>query len=58
MKDKSSSEVAYHFLHGVLARYGACAEVVTDGGGEFKDDFDELLVKVMIDHRVTSPNVR
>ena len=43
-------------MHGVLARYGACAEVVTDGGGEFKDEFDELLVKAMIDHRVTSPN--
>ena len=56
LKDKSSAEVAYHFLHGVLARYGACAEVVTDGGGEFKDEFDELLVKAMVDHRVTSPN--
>ena len=56
LKDKSVAEVAYHFLHGVLARYGACAEVVTDGGGEFKDASDELLVRAMIDHRVTSLN--
>ena len=54
IKDKSAPEVAYHFLHGVLARYGACAEVVTDGGGEFKAEFDELLFKAMVDHRVTS----
>ena len=54
IKDKSAPEVSYHFLHGVLARYGACAEAVTDGGGEFKAEFDELLVKAMIDHRVTS----
>ena len=56
LKDKSSDEVAYHFLHGILAHYGACAEVITDGGGEFKDASDELLVRAMIDHRVTSLN--
>ena len=54
LKDKLSKEVAYHFLHGVLSRYGACAEVLTDGGGEFQGSFAELLVKAMIDHRVTS----
>ena len=54
LKDKSSDEIAYHFLHGVLSRYGACAEVLTDGGGEFQGAFAELLVKAMIDHRVTS----
>jgi hypothetical protein len=54
LKSKSSAEVAYHFLHGILARYSAPAEVVTDGGGEFEGQFSELLVKAMIDHRVTS----
>ncbi|GAX81110.1 hypothetical protein CEUSTIGMA_g8544.t1 [Chlamydomonas eustigma] len=56
LKDKSSAEIAYHFLHGILARYGACAEVVTDGGGEFQKEFDDLLLRAMIDHRITSPH--
>jgi len=54
LKDKSSAEITYHFLHGVIARYGAPAEVLTDGGGEFQSEFDDLLLKCMIDHRVTS----
>lgn len=54
LRDKSSAEVTYHFLHGILARYGACAEVVTDGGGEFQGELAELLVRALIDHRVTS----
>jgi hypothetical protein len=56
LKDKSSAEITYHFLHGVIARYGASAEVLTDGGGEFQSEFDDLLLKCMIDHRVTSPH--
>ncbi|GAX74744.1 hypothetical protein CEUSTIGMA_g2191.t1 [Chlamydomonas eustigma] len=56
LKDKSSAEIAYHFLHGVIARYGAPAEVLTDGGGEFQAEFDDLLLKCLIDHRVTSPH--
>ena len=51
---KCSKEVAYHFLNGVIARYGACAEVITDGGGEFQGEFADLLVKTLIDHRVSS----
>ena len=54
LKSKSSSEVAYHFLHGIVSRYGACAEVITDGGGEFEGAFADLLLKCLIDHRVTS----
>ncbi|GAX86401.1 hypothetical protein CEUSTIGMA_g13811.t1 [Chlamydomonas eustigma] len=54
LKDKSAPEVAYNFLHGVIARYGACAEVVTDGGGEFQGEFENLLFRTMIDHRITS----
>ncbi|GAX86284.1 hypothetical protein CEUSTIGMA_g13696.t1 [Chlamydomonas eustigma] len=56
LKDKSSAEIAYHFLHGVIARYGAPAEVLIDGGGEFQAEFDYLLLKCLIDHRVTSPH--
>ncbi len=44
------------FLHHILAKYGACAEVVTDGGGEFQGVFDSLLTDSFIDHRVTAPN--
>jgi hypothetical protein len=55
LKDKSLAEIAHHFLHGVIARYGAPAEVLTDGGGEFQSEFDDLLHKCMIDQKVTSP---
>ena len=44
------------FLTHVLARYGACAEVVTDGGGEFKAEFDAMLSDLLIDHRITERN--
>ena len=33
LRSKSAEDVSFAFLHGILARYGACAEVVTDGGG-------------------------
>jgi hypothetical protein len=55
LTDKSAPQTAYWFLHGILARYGACGEVVTDGGGEWQAEFDVLLTKTLIDHRVTSP---
>jgi hypothetical protein len=54
LRDKSSAEVSYHTLHGVLSRYGAPAEIVTDGGGEFQKEFDDLLFKFLVDHRHTS----
>jgi hypothetical protein len=50
LKDKSSAEITHHILHGVIARYGAPAEVLTDGGGEFQSEFDDLLLKCIIDH--------
>ena len=53
-KDKTTLEAAYHFLNGIIARLGACAEVVTDGGGEFQAQFDELLLRTMLNHRVTA----
>ena len=54
--DKHSSTTAFAFLHNVLGRYGACAEVLTDQGTEFQGAFQELMVQAFIDHRTTSPN--
>ena len=41
-------------LRGVLCRYGAPAEILTDQGEEFQGEFAELLTKLLIDHRLTS----
>ena len=41
-------------LRGVLCRYGAPAEVLTDQGDEFQGEFADLLRKLLIDHRLTS----
>ena len=53
---KKTPFTAYAFEHGVLGRYGSCAEVLTDQGKEFMGEFQELLERYMIDHRVTSPH--
>jgi hypothetical protein len=41
-------------LKGVLTRFGAPAEVLTDQGEEFQREFAALLQKLLIDHRTTS----
>jgi hypothetical protein len=41
-------------LKGVLTRFGAPAEVLTDQGEEFQGEFAVLLQKLLIDHRTTS----
>ena len=51
---KSAAAVAQHFLQLVLARFGACAEVLTDQGREFKGAFHQLLLACKIRHRNTS----
>lgn len=53
LKDKSAPETATAAAE-VLCRFGAPAEVVTDGGGEWEGEFDRLLSSCFIDHRVTS----
>ena len=53
---KHSDVTAHAFLHNVLARFGACAEVVTDQGNEWDSEFYELLTDCFIDHRRTSAN--
>jgi hypothetical protein len=55
LRDKTAAETAAAFAH-VLCRFGAPAEVVTDGGGEFAGAFDQLLTSCFVDHRVTSPH--
>jgi len=56
VKGKLARNNAYAFLSCVLARYGACAEVLSDRGTEFEGAFHQLLVDSFIDHRTTSPN--
>jgi hypothetical protein len=54
--DKRASTTAYAFAHHVLGRYGACAEVVHDNGGEWGGEFEQLLRDALIDSRATSAN--
>jgi PHD-finger len=51
---KHADVVMYAFLHNVLGRFGACAEVVTDQGAEFQGVFQDMLTNSLIDHRTTS----
>jgi hypothetical protein len=51
---KTASNTAFAFAHSVLARFGAPAEVLTDGGSEFSGEFDKLLRECLIDHRTNS----
>jgi transposase InsO family protein len=53
----NSEKTSHHIaaaLRGVLCRYGAPAEVLTDQGEEFQGKFAELLTKLLIDHCLTS----
>jgi len=52
--DKRPSTTAAAFAQHILGRYGSFAEVVTDRGTEWGDEFAQLLCDVMIDHRRTS----
>jgi hypothetical protein len=52
--EAKSDITAGAFLQHVLSKFGACAEVVTDGGSEFKGRFTALLQDCYIDHRRTS----
>jgi transposase InsO family protein len=56
IKSKEAKHTAQAFLHAVIARWGAPAEVVTDQGGEFEGEFDQLLMQCLVDHRRTSPS--
>ena len=55
--DKTPECTAYAFLHNVIARYGACAEVVHDNGTEWTGEaFQQMLLDALIDPRSTSAN--
>jgi len=54
IRNKTPEETAYAFAHNVLARFGACAELVHDQGTEWGGVFSELLQDALIDSRPTS----
>jgi hypothetical protein len=51
---KEAHETAFAFSKAVIGRFGACAEVLTDQGNEWRGEFEELLKKCKIHHRTTS----
>ena len=51
---KEARYTAAAFEQCVLGRMGSCAEVVSDGGGEWLKEFAAMLAANFIDHRVTS----
>ena len=53
--NKSSKTTAEFFYRDIVCRHGTPVEVVTDQGGEFQGEFQALLDKCGIDHRLTSP---
>ena len=54
LSSKSAGGIASAFLREVLSRFGACAEVLTDQGGEFKGELQRLLDACGVRHRYTS----
>ena len=55
LPDKTSKQVAHFFYADIVCRHGTPAEVISDQGGEFQGDFQDLLDRLCIDHRMTSP---
>ena len=54
LPSKSSKNSARGLLEGVLSRYGAPGEILTDQGREFMGEFQTLLNKHEITHRLAS----
>ena len=54
LPSKSSRDSARGLLEGVLSRYGAPGEILTDQGKEFDGEFQTLLSKHEITHRISS----
>jgi len=52
---KNAATSAFLFNMLVIARFGAPAEVLTDGGSEFNKEFHELMLECMISHRFITP---
>ena len=56
LQTKEAKHTCYAYEHGVLSRYGSCAELLTDRGTEFEGEFHACMVRNFIDHRRTSAN--
>ena len=56
LTSKEAKHTCYAYEHGVLSRYGACAEMITDQGTEFQGEFQACMTRNFIDHRITSAN--
>ena len=52
--NKDPATTAAALASAVLGRYGSPAEILTDRGGEWMQEFEHLLLDCMIDHRHTS----
>ena len=52
--NKNSKTTAEFFYRDIICRHGTPVEVVTDQGGEFQGEFQIMLDKYGIDHRLTS----
>ncbi|KAK3276653.1 hypothetical protein CYMTET_15296 [Cymbomonas tetramitiformis] len=55
LPDKEANTIAWAFRNHVLSVFGASAECLVDGGGEFEGEFEKLCESCLIDRRVTSP---
>ena len=51
---KEPKYTTWAFEHGVLARFGSCAKIVTDQGSEWMGVFSAMTARTFIDHRHTS----
>ena len=56
LTSKEAKHTCYAYEHGVLSRYGACAELISDQGTKFEGVFQACMTRNFIDHRTTSAN--
>jgi hypothetical protein len=54
LPNRSSKGASYAFLDRVLSRFGALTKVFTYQGTKFREEFQELCEKTLINHRTTS----
>ena len=58
LPSESSKDSAQGFLKGVLSRYGAPGEVLTDEGREFKGEFQHLLAQHEVSDALALRSIR
>eukprot|EP00983_Pelagomonas_calceolata_P000026 737-Pelagomonas_calceolata.AAC.4 len=54
--DKTTATVSKAFTDHILTIFGSSAQVLTDQGGEFQGEFQDMCIQYKIDDRQTSPN--